>query len=103
MIARIWHGWAPPTTADDYQHHYQSEVTEHLHAVPGFRGARLLRREDGEEVAFTSITLFTSLAAVRDFTGPNYEHAVIEDTARRALNRWDERVTHHQVAVDVQR
>ncbi len=102
MIARTWRGWAPATTADDYQRHYQSEVAEHLQAVPGFCGARLLRRQDGEEVAFTSVAFFTSIAAVRKFAGPNYEQAVVEDTARRALNRWDEHVTHHQVAIDLQ-
>jgi hypothetical protein len=60
MIARIWRGWAPLATADDYQRHYQTEVSEHLHAVSGFRGARLLRREDGREAMFTSITFFTN-------------------------------------------
>jgi hypothetical protein len=40
MIARIWRGWAPRATADDYQRHYESEVSEHLRAVDGFRGAR---------------------------------------------------------------
>jgi hypothetical protein len=30
MIARTWQGWAPSATADDYQRHYETEVTEHL-------------------------------------------------------------------------
>ena len=59
---------ASPATADDYQRHYGSEVSEHLQAVNGFRGARLLRRDDGEEVMFTSITWFTSLDPIRGFT-----------------------------------
>jgi len=102
MIARIWRGWAPPATADDYQRHYESEVSGHLRTVSGFRGARLLRREDGREVLFTSITFFTSLDAVRGFAGNDYEQAVVEDTARRALSRWDERVSHHQVAAELE-
>jgi hypothetical protein len=40
MIARIWRGWAPLASADDYQRHYETEVREHLRAVNGFRGAR---------------------------------------------------------------
>jgi heme-degrading monooxygenase HmoA len=63
MIARIWRGWAPLATADDYQRHYETEVSGHLRAVSGFRGARLLRRDDDPEVMFTSITFFTSLDA----------------------------------------
>lgn len=101
MIARIWRGWAPRARAADYQRHYESEVSEHLRAVNGFRGARLLRREDGQEVMFTSITWFTSLDAVRDFAGDDYEQAVVGAAARAALSRWDERVSHHEVAVDL--
>jgi heme-degrading monooxygenase HmoA len=101
MIARIWHGWAPRERADDYQHHYETEVSGHLRAVSGFRGARLLRREERGEVAFTSITWFTDLDAVRGFAGDDYERAVIEDAAQAVLTRWDEQVTHHEVAVDL--
>jgi len=102
MIARIWRGWAPRETAADYQRHYESEVNEHLRAVSGFRGARLLRRDDGQEVMFTSIAYFASLDAVRAFAGAEYERAVVEDAARRALSHWDDRVTHHDVVADLQ-
>jgi heme-degrading monooxygenase HmoA len=101
MIARIWRGWASAATADQYQHHYESEVTEHLRQVSGFSGARLLRHQDGEEVMFTSIVYFVSMADVHAFAGAEPEQAVVEDAARRVLTRWDERVTHHQVAVDI--
>src|SRR5579859_1878647 len=101
MIARIWRGWAPAATADDYQRHYETEVSEHLNLVSGFRGARLLRREDDQEVMFTSITFFTSLDAVRGFAGDDYEVAVVEETGQRALTRWDERVSHHEVSASV--
>ncbi|WP_372664029.1 antibiotic biosynthesis monooxygenase family protein [Amycolatopsis kentuckyensis] len=99
MIARTWRGWAPATKADDYQRHYETDVAEHLRDVPGFRGARLLRRLDGDEVEFTSITFFTDLDAVRGFAGDSYEDAVLEEDARRALSRWDEHVNHAEVAV----
>jgi heme-degrading monooxygenase HmoA len=101
VIARIWRGWAPLGAADDYQRHYETEVGENLRAVSGFRGARLLRREDGREVMFTSITFFTSLDAIRGFAGDDYEVAVVEEAARRALSRWDERVSHHEVAAEL--
>ena len=101
MIARMWRGWAPSATADDYQRHYESEVSGHLRSVDGFRGARLLRQDDGHEVMFTSITFFAGLDAVRAFAGDDYERAVVETEARRALSRWDERVSHHDVAIDL--
>ena len=101
MIARTWRGWASAATADDYQRHYETEVADHLQQVPGFCGARLLRRHDGDEVMFTSITFFTSMDDVRVFAGDEPGQAVVEDTARRALTRWDERISHHEVAVDM--
>jgi heme-degrading monooxygenase HmoA len=101
MIARIWRGWVPQERAGDYQRHYEIEVSAHLRAVSGFRGAQLLRRDEGGEVMFTSITWFTDLDAVRGFAGDDYERAVVEDAARTALSRWDERVVHHDVAIDV--
>lgn len=101
MIARIWRGWAPQASAGDYQRHYESEVSGRLQAIDGFRGARLLRKDDGHEVMFTSVTFFASIDAVRGFAGEDYEQAVVEEAARRALSRWDERVSHHDVAVDL--
>jgi len=50
---------------------------------------------------FTSVTFFTSIDAVQGFAGADYEQAVVEEAARRMLSRWDERVSHHDVAVDV--
>jgi heme-degrading monooxygenase HmoA len=101
MIARVWRGWAPSATADDYQRHYESEVADHLSQVAGFQGARLLRKDDGDEVMFTSLTFFDSLDAVRGFAGDELDSAVVEGAARRVLSRWDERVTHHEIAVDL--
>jgi heme-degrading monooxygenase HmoA len=101
VIARVWRGWAPAETAGDYERHYRDDVAENLRSLPGFRGARLLRRIDGDEVAFVSITYFTDLDAIRSFAGADHDLAVVEDVARRALSRWDERVSHHQVAVDL--
>jgi heme-degrading monooxygenase HmoA len=103
MIARTWRGWASEATADDYQRHYETDVAGHLQQVPGFRGARLLRHRDGDEVLFTSITFFTTMDDVRAFAGEDHEQAIVEETARRALTRWDERVIHHEVAVDLRR
>jgi heme-degrading monooxygenase HmoA len=75
-------------------------VTDHLRRIAGFRGCRLLRRQRGDEV--TSITFFASMNDVRAFAGTNPDNAVVEDTARRVLSRWDHHVTHHEVALDIQ-
>jgi hypothetical protein len=101
MIARTWRGWAPRETADDYQRLYESDVAGHLQAVDGFRGARLLRQTDGDEVMFTSMAFFADMASVRGFAGEDYDIAVLGEPARRVLSRWDERVEHHDVAAEI--
>jgi hypothetical protein len=50
---------------------------------------------------FTSITFFAALDAVRGFAGDDHELAVVEDVARQALSRWDERVSHHEVVAEL--
>jgi heme-degrading monooxygenase HmoA len=98
----MWRGWAPVETAESYRRHYESEVADHLAGVPGFRGARLLSRTDGDEVAFTSLTFFESMDAVVGFAGAEPGRAVVEEAARAALSRWEDEVSHHEVAVDLQ-
>lgn len=99
MIARVWRGWASPAYADVYQEHFNSAVLGHLRQIDGFRGARLWRREDHEEVEFVAVTTFESLEAVRAFAGDDYEQAVVEPEARRVLTRFDERCRHYELAV----
>ena len=100
MITRMWRGWARSDQADRYEQHYRSEVLTTLRQVPGFRGARLLRRTLGEETEFVSLTLFDDLDAIRSFAGPDYETAVVAGEARKVLIRFDERVAHYDTAVD---
>jgi heme-degrading monooxygenase HmoA len=100
VITRMWRGWTRAAEADRYERHYRSEVMDTLRQVPGFRGARLLRRTVGEETEFVSLTLFDDLDAVRSFAGADYETAVVAGEAREVLIRFDERVGHYETAVD---
>jgi heme-degrading monooxygenase HmoA len=75
-------------------------VLSDLRQVPGFRGARLLRRTVAGETEFVSLTLFDDLDAIRGFAGPDYETAVVAQEAREVLVRFDERVRHYEVAFE---
>ena len=66
---------------------------------PALRGAELLRRDAGDEVAFVTISRFESMEAVQAFAGEDYERAVIEPEARALLSRHDERSEHFEVAI----
>ena len=100
MITRLWRGWAPADRAQEYVRHYRSEVLPALRGVSGFEGARLLRRTAGDETEFVSLTFFDDLDAVRAFTGPDYETAVVADDARGILVRFDDRVSHYETAFE---
>ena len=82
MITRMWRGWTRCDQADRYEEHYRGEVVADLRQVPGFRGARLLRRTIGDETEFVSLTFFEDLDAVRSFAGSDYETAVAEEAPR---------------------
>jgi len=100
VITRTWRGWSRSDQADRYEQHYRSEVVATLRQVPGFRGARLLRRTLGAETEFVSLTLFDDLDAIRSFAGPDYETAVVAGEARSMLIRFDERVCHYETAFE---
>ena len=82
--------------------HWLPRQAQHVRAFSSFRGARLLCREDGQKVMFTSITFFTSLDAVHGFAVDRYELAVVEEATGQALDRWDERVPHHELVAELQ-
>lgn len=72
-----------------------------MQRVDGFRGVDLLRREDGDEIAFVTISRFDSLEAVRRFAGEDYGRAVVEPEARELLSRFDERSAHYDTVLQV--
>ncbi|HEY6744382.1 MAG TPA: antibiotic biosynthesis monooxygenase [Mycobacteriales bacterium] len=100
MITRMWRGWTRADQADRYERHYRSEVVASLRQVPGFRGARLLRRTVGAETEFVSLTFFDDLDAIRGFAGSDVETAVVAGEAREVLVRFDERVSHYETAFE---
>ena len=99
MIARLWHGWTAPENADAYEEFLRTKMFPSIHRVPGYLGAELLRRQDGNEIAFVTITRFESLESVRTFAGEDYEAAVVEPEARRLLSRFDSRSEHYEIVI----
>lgn len=99
-VLRLWKGRATAAKAEDYVRHASQTVFPQVQALPGHRGAYLLRRSVGDGVEFTVLTLWDSMDAVRGFAGPDPGKAVVEPAARAALSDFDETVTHYEVVVD---
>jgi antibiotic biosynthesis monooxygenase (ABM) superfamily enzyme len=94
VITRVWRGWTRRSDADAYASFLLTELFPSLRAIPGFLGADVLRRVDGDEIAFVTLTRFATLAAIRAFAGEDYETPVLEPTARSLLVHYDERAQH---------
>ena len=99
MICRLWHGWTARASADDYERYLRDELYPRLEDAAGYRGHHVLRRPDGDEVEFVTLTWFDSLDAVRAFAGDEYETPVIAERAAALLARWDERAVHYDLAL----
>jgi heme-degrading monooxygenase HmoA len=99
MISRIWHGWTVPEKADAYEQLLHNEIFVGIAArsIPGFLGIDLLRRQLPSEVEFITIMWFSSLEAVAEFAGADYEIAVVPPHARALLLRFDARSSHYDV------
>ncbi len=99
MIARMWHGWSKPENADAYEHLLRDEMFPTMRRIQGFEGAYLLRSVAGDEVEFVTITLFTTLDAVRRFAGNDYETAVLHPQAAGLLSRYDPKSVHYEIRI----
>ena len=103
MICRLWRGWTAGADADAYETYLTDELYPRLDrelAGRGYRGFHILRRADGEEVVFVTMTWFDSLASVRGFAGSEYEMPVITEKAASLLSRCDDRALHYELAAE---
>ena len=99
MIGRLWSGRTAPADADAYEAFLRDDLLPEVAELEGAQGAYVLRRSDGEQVEFVTLTLFDSLDAVRRFAGAEEDVPVIEPRAAELLADYDDRVRHFEVVV----
>jgi antibiotic biosynthesis monooxygenase (ABM) superfamily enzyme len=100
MIARIWHGWTKREDAKVYEQMLLEEIFPGIAArnIPGYRGAELFIRGDGEEVEFVTLLRFDSMDAVKEFAGGDEGRPVIYPKAEPLLVKMDERSQHYRIS-----
>ena len=103
MVIREWRARATTTRSAEYPRHFRNAVAPALKSVPGFLGAQLSERRDGERVEFLVLSRWASMDAVRAFAGANPERAVVEPEAVAALSEYEHTVRHYEVVEDVDR
>ena len=100
MIARIWHGWTKPADAKAYENMLRNEIFSSIAArkIPGYHGAELFIREDGNEVEFVTLLRFDSMEGVKEFAGADETRPVIYPGVDQLLTRM-ERSKHYRIAI----
>jgi heme-degrading monooxygenase HmoA len=101
MIAIMWRGRAASTEAADlYEEFLRSSFLPAAYAIPGFKGASVLRRTVGNGIEFTTITRFESVHAIKQFAGEDYEVAHVAPRARELLARFEPRCVHFDLVIE---
>jgi heme-degrading monooxygenase HmoA len=100
MIARIWRGAVRLEDADGYAGYIRETGFAEYAETPGNRGAWMLRRDQGDQTEFITLSLWDSLDAIRAFAGDDIEAAVLYPEDERYLVG-ESTVTHYQVVDQV--
>ncbi len=96
-IARIWTCRADPKDPDAYPRHFKDKVLPELDAVPGFLGAMLMRREDGDAIEYIVLTRWVSMDVIRRFAGEDLTRAVVHEEIAPMLLTYDKTVRHSEI------
>ncbi|MCJ7446200.1 MAG: hypothetical protein MUO72_00755 [Bacteroidales bacterium] len=98
MISRIWHGYTTFENADAYETLLKQEIFVGIknREIKGFTEIHLLRRNLINEVEFITIMWFDSIESVKEFSGDDYERAVVPQKARKLLAHFDKRSQHYK-------
>lgn len=75
MIARTWHGRVLTEKADAYLAHLKRTGLSDFRATPGNMGVYVLRRDEGGITHFQVMTLWSSMDAIKSFTGGDPDRA----------------------------
>ncbi|HEU4631057.1 MAG TPA: hypothetical protein VFS08_15000 [Gemmatimonadaceae bacterium] len=97
MIARSWCGATRAADADAYLEYLHRTGLAEYRATPGNEGVIALRRIVGGRAEFLLLSLWTSMDAVRGFTGGDPDRAVFYPEDDRFLVARDEHVSHFEV------
>jgi len=102
MIARIWHGVTPASKADEYVEYVNKTGIRDYRATEGNLGVHFLRRIEGDEAHFLTITFWDSVESIKKFAGEEYEKARYYPKDAEYLLGFEERVAHYEVMFSVE-
>lgn len=75
MIARIWHGVTPIERADEYTTVLLKTGLPDYRKTAGNQGAYILKRREGDQMHFITLSFWKSKEAIRRFAGDDISKA----------------------------
>lgn len=97
MIARIWHGRTEVSKADAYVSFLKQSGLPDYRSTDGNLGAYILRRIEGDEAHFLTLSFWKSLDAIKTFAGEDYEKARYYSQDKEFLLEFEPTVLHYEV------
>jgi heme-degrading monooxygenase HmoA len=97
MIARIWHGVTLASKADEYVEYVNKTGIRDYRATAGNLGIHFLRRIEGVQAHFLTLTFWDSIESIKKFAGEEYEKARYYPEDKDFLLEFEEKVAHYEV------
>jgi heme-degrading monooxygenase HmoA len=97
MVARIWHGRTAAANADSYLDYLRLTGIPDYRRTPGNRGAWVLRRVEGSEAHFITLTFWDSRESIAAFAGKDIEKARYYPEDEKFLLEFEPTVTHYDL------
>jgi heme-degrading monooxygenase HmoA len=98
MIARIWHGVTQAADADDYLNYINQTGIPDYRATPGNCGAFVLRRMEGDQAHFLTLSLWDSIESIKQFAGTDYDRARYYPEDEKYLLEFEATVQHYEIS-----
>ena len=95
-ITRIWHGVTKATHADEYTKYVEDTGMKEYRGIKGNLSAKLLRRLEGDECHFLTVTEWDSYESIKKFAGEKYYKAKYYDLDKKYLLEFEEDVMHYE-------
>ena len=97
MIERHWKGVTKPDRDQEYIEHLENKTFVHLKSLSGFRSTKILARKLDHGTEFLIISVWDNLDSITQFSGSDYEKAVVPKEAAEMMVHFDSHVTHYEV------
>ncbi len=97
MIARIWRGRTSSSEADEYFEYLKKTGLKDSHSTSGNQGVYILRRIKDGEAEFLFLSLWESIAAIKQFAGDDYEKAKYYPADKDFLLEMEPTVSHYEI------